>query len=98
MNPEAGPRDRTLSALSTLRPDPARSARTRQRCRAALQRRARVADAIAPEPHRGRDRRVSTTAAELAFRKALATAVGILCVVYVAALIAITVSLQETAR
>ena len=79
--------------LSTLQSDPARAARTRQRCRAALQRRVRVAELVAPEPHAGRGRR-QPTSAEQAFRNALAGAVGILCLVYVVALITITASLR----
>jgi hypothetical protein len=88
-------RDSLLTGLSTLPPDPVRSARTRQRCRTALQRRVRVADPVGDERGAGSGRR-QPTGAELAFRKSLAGAVGILCVVYVAALIAITMSLQST--
>ena len=86
-----------VTGLSTLRPDPVRSARTRQRCRAALQPRARVANPAAPALHAERGRS-QPTAGELAFHTALAAAVGILCVVYVMALIATTVSLQATTR
>jgi hypothetical protein len=78
--------------LSTLQPDAARAARTRQRCRSVLQRRVRVADAVAPDPCAGRVRQ--PTPAELAFRHALAGAVGILCLVYLVALITITASLR----
>ena len=79
--------------LSTLESDAARAARTRQRCRAALQHRVRVAAPVAPEPDAGRGRR-QPTPAEQAFRNALAGAVGILWLVYVVALITITASLR----
>lgn len=87
--------ERLLTGLSTLSSDPIRSARTRQRCRAALQRRVRAAHRAAPEAHAPNGRR-PLTPRELAYRQSLAGAVGILCVVYVVALIAITVSLQGT--
>jgi hypothetical protein len=70
--------DDRLAALAPLIPDAQRAARTRQRCRAALQRRAR--------PH------VNTTG--LAFRTAAAGAVGLLCFVYVLSLIVTTLSLR----
>jgi hypothetical protein len=88
--------DGSPKLLSTLQPDPARSARTRQRCRATLQRRIRVADPVAPAPPMGRDRQ--PTSGDLALRNALAGAVGLLCLVYVVELIATTMSLQGTIR
>jgi hypothetical protein len=93
MKPIAEPDDGSLRALSTPQPDAMRAARTRERCRSALQRRARVDDPVAPGPPIGGGRR-RPKPAELAFRNALAGAVGLLCLVYLVALITITVNLR----
>jgi hypothetical protein len=91
-----GELDDCLAGLSPLGPDASRAARTRERCRATLQRRARPAASPAFESEAGAAARQAVTG--LAFRKAAATAVSILCVVYVVSFIATTVGLQGMMR
>ena len=78
-----------LRGLSTLQPDAARAARTRQRCRAALQRRT--------QGRPGQDV-AQADVGHAAWRNALAGAVAILCLVYVLSLIATTASLRAAIR
>jgi hypothetical protein len=96
-----------LAALSPLVPDAQRSARTTQRCRMALQRRAptvshEVSATIdgAQTDRGGPPAFVPRTqpAPGLAFRTAAAGAVGLLCVVYVLSLIVTTFSLGMLLR
>jgi hypothetical protein len=92
MKRDIGPDDCVLTGLSTLESDPQRAARTRQCCRAALERRARPTESFASEAHATHAPRHAATA----LRKAFACAVCILWLVYVVALIATTVGLQGT--
>ncbi len=97
-----------LAALSPLVPDAQRSARTRQRCRMALQRRApTVSHEVSATSIDGAqtDRGGPPTfvprtqpAPGLAFSTAAAGAVGLLCVVYVLSLIVTTFSLGMLLR
>lgn len=78
MTPPFDAEDRWLRSLSTLQPDAARVARTRQRCRAALQRR---------RPDRSGQHVTRSAVGHPAWRNAVAGAVAVLCLVYVLSLI-----------
>lgn len=84
-----------LIGLTTLAPDAERAVRTRQRCRAILERRATTAGSSTrtPEP-----RPVASAVGETAARQAMVGACCILCVVYVLALVLTTAGLQGMSR
>lgn len=87
--------DLCLAALVTIHPDPERAARTRQRCRTILERRAPAGGSLAGVPSR---RAEAPTASDAVVRKALAGACCILCVVYILALAFTTAGLQGMSR
>jgi hypothetical protein len=87
--------DLCLNALVTIHPDPERAARTRQRCRAIIDRRAPAGGSLAGAATR---RAEAPTGSEAAVRKALAGACCVLCVVYILALAFATVGLQGMSR
>lgn len=86
MTPTFECEDRALRDLSSLQPDAARAARTREQCRAILQRRT-------PDRRQARDVQRSS-AGTGAWRNACAGVFAILCLAYVLSLIATTVSLR----
>jgi hypothetical protein len=85
--------DGVLAGLFTLGPDPDRARRSRQRCRAFIERRAGTAAANDSRP-RPRARSMATRA----LRKTVVGACCILCVVYVLALVFTTAGLQNLPR
>lgn len=90
MTPDFDRDDRALGGITTLQPDPERAARTRQRCRAIIERRARTGPAAAGVPGR-----VDTSTTDrAAVRRALVGAYGVLCVVYVLTFVLTTIRLQ----
>jgi hypothetical protein len=81
---------RSLASLTTLQPDPARAAVTRERCRALLAERAASAGSPKRPAHRPFPSMTGT-----ALRNAMIAACGILCVVYVVALAITTAGLRR---
>lgn len=90
MTPDFDRDDRALVGITTLQPDPERAARTRQRCRAIIERRARTGPATAA----GMSRVYASTVERAAVRRALVGAYGVLCVVYVLSFVLTTIRLQ----
>jgi hypothetical protein len=82
--------DARLQALSTLTPDAQHAARTRERCRAALQQRAQPARQL--QGNSGANLGEATRAQ--VFRTVATGAVGLIWVAYVVALITSTLSLR----
>jgi hypothetical protein len=82
---------RPLASLPAVAPDPQRAEQTRQRCRALLERRVVAA---ASEKY-GSERRQLPSRAAAAWRNAMVAACGILCIVYVVALVLTTAALQR---
>lgn len=94
---------RALAGIATLQPDLARAARTRQRCRAILERHTHAAvssdaGARCNEAQAAERRSKAPTTAQAAARKALVGVCCILCVVYVLALVLTTAALQGMSR